>query len=204
MHSLFSSTTTALRRPAAIALTGAVLLTGRITCAGDHVHGALGNHAHAVYGARAHGSFGWHPFQGTTWQASVLHGCSDLLRSAGQRELLHYEALRSREAAVEHALENSVRRLEVRQQRQLMGLQHRETQRRAERARRAASPATTESEPVDEAADAERRAANKLHLARGLLAAGRHTAADRYLEDIIHDFAGTAAAKEAGLLLAGR
>lgn len=198
MNRSLMNITANLPKTSVIALLAAALLaTSGVARAQDQRH-------HSQYTAYTPTYYGWSPNAGTTWQESLLHGYSDLLRAAGQRELLHYEALRSREAAVEHALENSVRRLEVRQTRQMMGLQHRETLRRMERERRAAVHVEiTQTEPVDEAAEAEHRAANKLYLARELLEAGVRNAAERYLEDIVRDYAGTTAAGEAEQLLAG-
>ena len=194
----WSLMSTMLQRTSFIAVAAAVLLSGGATQAQDH------DHVHFVPRTYGSGYYGWSPYS-TTWQEGLLHGYSDLLRASGQHEILHNEALRSREAAIEHALENSVRRLEVRQTRQLMGLQHRETQRRLERERRAASITNAQdAEPVDEAAEAERRATNKLQLARNLLDAGRQGAAKKFLEDILRDFSETGAAEEAGRLLAER
>ena len=198
MHRSFTSITTSLRRTSAIAVAATILLSGGFAQADDDDHG----HVHTAPHSHAAGYYGWSSHAATA-RSGLMHGYADILRSAGQRELLHYEAMRSREAAIEHELDNSVRRLEARQARQMMGLQRRETQRRMDRERRnTTSMETADAETVDEVADAERRAANKLHLARGLLNAGQTAAAERYFRTIIEDFAGTAAAQEAELLLA--
>jgi quinol monooxygenase YgiN len=131
----------------------------------------------------------------------MLRGHADLLRSSGQRELLHYEALRSREAAVEHHLKNAESRLETRQRRELLGLQHRETLRRLKIRR---SPSRVQNPGVVVAAEEfEDRAAHRLHLANCLLEQGKIASAKKWLEDIVRDYPGTAAADYAKLLLAG-
>ena len=151
------------------------------------------------------GYHGWAPYRSSTLQEGLLHGYSDYLRSLGQGELFHYEALRSREAAVEHALDNSIRRLNTRQARQLMGLQHRETLRRMERDRRtSAASQRVVTESVDSVAEAERRAANKLHLSRSLLDEGCTAKGRTWLREIVEEFPDTAAAAEAQQLLARR
>ena len=158
-------------------------------------------HVHAVpFGA---GAYGWFPYHASTAHEGVLRGRGAWITSRSQAELLHYEALRSREAAIEHALDNSVRRLETRQTRQLMGLQHRETLRRMEQARRTQSAAEpSHAEPLDSVAQAERHAESKLNLAKQLLAQGRPDAAQRWFHEIVTTYPETAAAKDAQLLLA--
>jgi hypothetical protein len=144
-----------------------------------------------------------YPYHSSTLQEGLLRGHADVLRSSGQRDLLHHEALRSREAAIEHRLNNAVLRLDVRQRRELMGLQHRETIRRL-RGNRRRPRATEPRDPdrLDPAVSAEKRAAHRLHLADCLMKQGRRAAARRWFQDIVESYEGTAAARDATLRLA--
>ena len=137
-------------------------------------------------------------------------------RARAERTLLWSQARRNvSEARRNHAearrqeIENWLHELETRQMREIMGRQHRElreqmVRERQEASRLRAAERRSLSGPVDEAAEAERRAANKLVLARNLLNKGHRAAAQRFFQEIAEDFAGTTAAREIEQLLAQR
>jgi hypothetical protein len=142
---------------------------------------------------------------GTTAQESVLHGEADVIRAHGENALNTAEALRSLEAAEDHRLDNKVKRLAVRQQRQIMGRNHKAEVTRIKLAERAEVKAAVEREradaeaslsPAERAEKLERLAANKLALARKLAEQGKEEAARKWMDEILRDYPGTAAALE--------
>lgn len=148
-----------------------------------------------------------------TLQESVLRGHADVVRAHGENALNTAEALRSIEAAREHALENKVKRLAVRQQREMMARAHQAEVERLELARRmevrsAALQAKAEAEaamtPAEKAEKRERLAAGKLDLARRLAEQGHAEKAQEFMDEIARDYPGTAAAREVSLLIAGQ
>ncbi|MFO1094227.1 MAG: hypothetical protein U0992_13095 [Planctomycetaceae bacterium] len=164
----------------------------------------------AVFGGEA----GYYGFGGhaSTFQEGVLRGEADLLRAQGEASLNSAEALRSYEAAVDHALDNRVKTLAVRQKRQLMARMHQAELQRIElsqkaeaRAARLQSVAETEAalSPADKAEKRERLAAGKLDLARKLQQSGRGQQAQKWFDEIVRDYPETAAAREVSLSVAG-
>jgi hypothetical protein len=155
---------------------------------------------------------GYHGYYGyglghsaTTAQESVLHGRADVIRAQGENALNTAEALRSLEAAEDHRLDNKVKRLAVRQQRQIMGRNHKAEVTRNKLAERAEVKAAVEREraeaeasmsPGEKAERLERLAANKLALARKLAEQGKKEAAQKWMDEIVRDYPGTAAALE--------
>lgn len=210
MNASFTSTTTSIRRISAVAV-AAILLSGGLA----HAQGrqTLPRPNLSMGSCSTGPGYSGSSYHSSTAQEGrlrgygpLLYGYADLMRSRGQRDLLHSEARRSRAAAYEHELYNRVLELEVRQTRQIMGWQHRETMERLREERHASAPRARRivSEPVDTAADAERRASNKLKLACNLQDEGRTATAREWFREIVEDYAGTTAAWEAEQLLAQR
>lgn len=146
-----------------------------------------------------------------TFQESVLHGQADLVRAHGENAVNTAEALRSLEAAEDHRLDNKVKRLSVRQQRQIMGRTHQAEVQRMKLAQRAEMKSAREQEraesealmsPAEKAAKLERLAANKLALARKLAAQGHDEKAREWMDEIVRDYPGTAAAHELSPMVA--
>src|SRR5262245_34711728 len=124
------------------------------------------------FGGGGVGGGGYYGFGGhaSTFQEGVLRGEAELLRAEGEAALNSAEALRSVEAAVDQALDNRVKTLAVRQQRQLMArlhqaqLQRMELSQKAEaKAARLQSQAETAAAltPADKAEKRERLASGK-------------------------------------------
>jgi hypothetical protein len=157
------------------------------------------------------GYYGYGHGHSATFQESVLHGQADLVRAHGENALNTAEALRSFEAAEDHRLDNKVKRLAVRQQRQIMGRNHKAEVQRVKLAQRAEMKAAREQErseaeaslsPAEKAANLERLAANKLALARKLEEKGHEEKAREWMDEIVRDYPGTAAALEISPTLA--
>jgi hypothetical protein len=147
----------------------------------------------------AGGHWGGGNFVGTA-QSAALHGQADVLRSIGQRNLLNAEARRSLEEARDRALDNSLKTLEIRQERQRLGrarIAEEQQQRRAARDRarylREGSRSPTDPEAV---------AASRLTNALNLLDRGQRDDARKWLARLTAEFPRTEAAGEAADLLA--
>lgn len=154
-------------------------------------------------GADGNGYYGYG--HSATFQESVLHGQADLVRAHGENAVNTAEALRSLEAAEEHRLDNKVKRLSVRQQRQIMGRTHKAEVQRLKLAQRAEMKAAREQEraeaeasmsSTEKEARLERLAASKLTLARKLAEQGHDEKAREWMNEILRDYPGTAAALE--------
>lgn len=198
-------------------LTGlAILGLGTAAIAGEpaaHQHGHKLPHAGLHIGP--HWAFGhgfYHGGHASTFQEGVLRGKADLVRARGEQNLNNAQALRHFEEAVDRALDNQVKTLATRQERELMARRHRaelarlKEQRQAE-ARSARMLAQAEEaaqlDPFELAAMAERLAAGKLELARKLQEQGHVQKAREWLQQIVAEYPGTSAAREVGVLLAG-
>jgi len=148
-----------------------------------------------------------------TFQESVLRGEAEVLRARGEQALNTAEALRSLEAAEDHALDNKVKRLSVRQQRELMARNHKAQVQRLKLAQRAEvrsarlqeqSEAEAALSPTEKVERLERLAAGKLSLARKLAEQGKADTAREWMEQIVQEFPGTSAAREISLMIAGQ
>ena len=152
---------------------------------------------------------GFYPYYGHGYSSSlpegILRGRADVVRALGEAAVLWAEAERKHQDAVRLALENRVRRLQTRQERERMGRTHRiEVQelRRALVASRRAARTGSSALPVKTAlADPDTRAANKLDLGRSLLERGREPSARRWLKSVIAEYPESGAAVEASELL---
>jgi hypothetical protein len=160
-----------------------------------------------------HGYYGYHGGHAATFQESVLRGEAEVRRARGEQALNTAEALRSLEAAKDQALDNQVKRLAVRQNRELMARTHRAEMQRLKLAQRAAvreallqEQAETEAamSPAEKAEKFERLAAGKLDLARRLKERGHSETAQEWMNEIVEQYPGTAAAREVSLLIAGQ
>ena len=148
----------------------------------------------------------------TTYEESVMQGEAALMRAVGAYELNTAEAFRSYEAAVDQALDNQVKQLEVRHERERMARIHKAEMERTRLARRAEARASAQARAEAEAAMSadekaakqERLAAGKLKLARRLQARGRYEAARRWMQEIVVEYPGTAAAREITPIIAGQ
>lgn len=190
--------------------TFAVLLTTSAHAAEpySHSHAPLPRLSPPVSGH--HGDYyGGHA---STFPESVLRGQADVMRASGEQALNTAEALRSLEAAEEHRLDNRVKRLAVRQQREVMARTHRAEMERLKLAQRAEARAARQQEqaeteaamtPKEKAARTERLAAGKLELARRLADQGHEAKAQEWMQAIVRDYPGTTAALEVSTLLAG-
>lgn len=193
-----------------------ILALGSASNAGEpavHQHGHKLPHIGVHVGP--HLGFGPGYFYGghaSTFQEGVLRGQADLVRARGEQNLNNAQALRHVEEAVDRALDNHVKTLATRQEREMMARQHRaevarlKEQRQSEaRAARllAQAEAEVEVDLAELAAKAERLAASKLELARKLQAQGRVAKAREWMQQIVAEYPGTAAAREVGVMLAG-
>jgi tetratricopeptide (TPR) repeat protein len=169
---------------------------------------------HTGYRFAPYWSFGpgfYYGGHASTFQEGVLHGEADLVRAWGEQNLNNAQALRHFEEAVDRALDNQVKTLATRQEREMMARQHRaevarlKQQRQAE-ARSARLQAQAEEEaqldPFEQAAKTERLAAGKLELARKLQEQGHVEKAREWMQEIVAEYPGTAAAREVGVVLA--
>ena len=172
-----------------------------------------GHWPHAVVPVGFGGYYDYYGGGGTTYAESVLRGEAALMQAYGEYEVNSAEALCSFEAAVDLALDNKVKALEVRQERAVMARIHRAEERRNKLARRAelrsarqTARAQTEAamSPAEQAAKQEHLAAGKLELARKLEQRGRVEAAQRWMEEIVQEYPGTAAAREVSMMIAGQ
>ena len=148
----------------------------------------------------------------TSYEESVMNGQAAMMRAYGDWALNTAEALRSYEEAVDKALDNKVKRLEVRQERQRMGRTHQAEVQRIRLARQAdAREAQQAREEVEAAmssaektAERERLASGKLELARRLQQHGKFAAAQRWMREIVEEYPGTACAREISPLIVGQ
>jgi hypothetical protein len=157
--------------------------------------------------AYPHYGYGYGYGYSSTLFEGVLRGRADVVRASGEAAVLWAEAERKHQDAVRLSLENSVRRLQVRHERERMGLAHRlavqELRRNAAEARRASRTGSAVLPVKSVLADAETRASNKVDLGRSLLERGRELSARRWFENVVAEFPETEAAVEAQQLLAG-
>jgi hypothetical protein len=170
---------------------------------------------HAGFHIAPHWVFGPGHFYGghaSTFDEGVLRGRADLARARGEQALNNAQALRHLAAAVDYALDNHVKTLATRQEREMMARRHlaelaRLKEQRQAEARTARLLAQAEAEAeldrFELAAKAERLAAGKLQLACRLQEQGHTDKAREWLREIVAEYPGTAAAREVGIMLAG-
>jgi hypothetical protein len=152
-------------------------------------------HLGGVYGAGS--------VAGTAFSAA-LHGHADVIRARGQSSLLWAQAARHYQEARSRALDNAVKALLTRQALERTGLawQAARSLELKEAAARLAARRAIEHRSLYSESEPELRAWNRLFLARRLIDEGLLGAARGWLEDIVEQYPGTAAAAEAGDLLA--
>lgn len=152
--------------------------------------------------AGSHGYGGWGGV-GTAYSAAV-HSQADVIRARGENALLAGQAARHFQEARSRALDNVVKEMATRQERERMGLARQEAQRqeRKETAARLMARRDRQERSVESASEQELRASSRLFLARKLIENGKGDTGREWLEEIVGQHSGTVAAVEAGELLA--
>jgi hypothetical protein len=174
---------------------------------GGHVHHsghfhAFGHHGHHHGVVFPHG-FGF-GFGATTAFESFARGKADLIRARGESNVLNSQALQNLEEARSRALDNEVKELATRQEKQRMGqarLAAEAEQRKADHERYLANHERLER-TGDGAATVEKRAASRLQLARKLIENGKTATARGWLTGLVEQYPETDAALAAAELLA--
>ncbi len=175
---------------------------------GGHVH--HGGHFH-TFGHHGHDhgpvvfphGFGF-GFGATTAFESFARGKADLIRARGESNVLNSQALQNLEEARSRALDNEVKELATRQEKQRMGqsrLAADAEQRKADHERYLANHERLEH-TGSEAANAAKRAASRLQLARKLIENGKTATAREWLTGLVEQYPETDAALAAAELLA--
>ena len=186
----------------ATAFLSAVLELGPVATARAQNPGfSVGNVAPVVWPYYGYGNYP----HSSTLPEGVLRGRAELTRAAGEASLYWAEAEARYQIARRRALENRLRALQIRQERERLGLAHRravrELRRAANESRRSGLADAMLPEPSPIRFDTELRASNKLGLGRSLLERGREESAYRWLESLMIEFPDTRAAVEAENLL---
>jgi hypothetical protein len=198
-----------------------VLVSVTLTTPALAQHPLQGGHAHS--GAHLHHGGHFHPFGhhghhgpvvfphalgfgfgATTAFESFARGKADLIRARGESNVLNSQALQNLEEARSRALDNEVKKLATRQEKQRMGqarLAAAAEQRKADHERYLANHELLERTGGD-ATTVEKRAASRLQLARKLIENGKTATAREWLTVLVDQYPETDTALAAAELLA--
>ncbi len=147
---------------------------------------------------------GYGGYGASTAYSASLNGHADVLRARGTYNLMSSMAARNYEEARSRAMDNAVKAIATRQERERMGIAKQEAKRqeKKEAAARLAANRAIDNRKLEISSEQEERAASRLFLARKLVENGKTETARDWLREIVEEHAETEAAVTAGQLLA--